>query len=141
MADSSKDIQLRELKDMINDLKKMIKTLQDSSMLPINGKRLSPRKQNLKEEIDLLHKKLFGTSSEKRTLDIPGQLNFFNEAELEQDPEAAKAEDLEALLPEKAVKNEKQELQTRSVLREFLLKKSIWNFLRKRNSALSVVPR
>ena len=38
-------------------------------------------------------------------------------------------------------KNEKQELQMRSVLREFLLKKSIWNFLRKRNSALSVVPR
>ena len=28
MADSFKDIQLRELKDMINDLKKMIKTLQ-----------------------------------------------------------------------------------------------------------------
>ena len=28
----------------------------------------------------------------------------------------------------------------RNVLREFLLKKSIWNFLRKRNSALSVVP-
>lgn len=28
MADSSKDIQLRELKDMINDLRKMIKTLQ-----------------------------------------------------------------------------------------------------------------
>ena len=26
MADSSKDLQLRELKDMINDLKKMIKT-------------------------------------------------------------------------------------------------------------------
>ena len=28
MSDSSKDLQLRELKDMINDLKKMIKTLQ-----------------------------------------------------------------------------------------------------------------
>ena len=28
MADSSKGLQLRELKDMINDLKKMIKTLQ-----------------------------------------------------------------------------------------------------------------
>lgn len=28
MADSSKDLQLRELKDMITDLKKMIKTLQ-----------------------------------------------------------------------------------------------------------------
>lgn len=33
MADSSKDIKLRELKDMINDLKKMIKTLQATVML------------------------------------------------------------------------------------------------------------
>ena len=31
MADSSKDIQLRELKDMIHDLQKMIKTLQARS--------------------------------------------------------------------------------------------------------------
>ena len=28
MADSSKDIQLRELKDMISDLRQMVKTLQ-----------------------------------------------------------------------------------------------------------------
>ena len=142
MADSSKDIQLRELKDMINDLKKMIKTLQ--ATVDAANKReesLTQERDNLKEEIDLLRKKLFGTSSEKRTLDIPGQLNFFNEAELEQDPEAAKAEDLEALLPEKTAKNKKHELQMRNVLREFLLKKSIWSFLRKRNSALSVVPR
>ena len=146
MADSSKDIQLRELKDMINDLKKMIKTLQ--ATVDAANKReeaLTQERDNLKEEIDLLRKKLFGTSSEKRTLDIPGQLNFFNEAELEQDPKAAEAEDLEAILPEKTAKkrkakSEKQELQMRSVLREFLLKKSIWNFLRKRNSALSVVP-
>ncbi len=60
-----------------------------------------------KSEIDLLRKKLFGTSSEKRTIDIPGQLNFFNEAELEQNPEAVKAEDLEALLPEKTAKKRK----------------------------------
>ena len=142
MADSSKDIQLRELKDMINDLKKMIKTLQ--ATVDAGNKReeaLTQERDNLKEEIDLLRKKLFGTSSEKRTLDIPGQLNFFNEAELEQDPEAAKAEVLESILPEKTAKKEKQELQMRSVLREFLLKKSIWSFLRKRNSALSVVPR
>ena len=33
MADSSKDIQLRELKDMINDLKKMIKTLQANTSI------------------------------------------------------------------------------------------------------------
>ena len=108
MADSSKDIQLHELKDMINDLKKMIKTLQ--ATVDAANKReesLTQERDNLKEEIDLLRKKLFGTSSEKRTLDIPGQLNFFNEAELEQDPEAAKAEDLEALLPEKTAKKRK----------------------------------
>ena len=97
MADSSKDIQLRELKDMINDLKKMIKTLQ--ATVDAGNKReeaLTQERDNLKEEIDLLRKKLFGTSSEK-DLDIPGQLNFFNEAELEQDTEAAKAEVLESI--------------------------------------------
>ena len=74
MADSSKDIQLRELKDMINDLKKMIKTLQ--ATVDAANKReeaLTQERDNLKEEIDLLRKKLFGTSSEKRTLDIPGK--------------------------------------------------------------------
>ena len=75
MADSSKDIQLRELKDMINDLKKMIKTLQ--ATVDAGNKReeaLTQERDNLKEEIDLLRKKLFGTSSEKRTLDIPGHV-------------------------------------------------------------------
>ena len=140
MADSSKDIQLRELKDMINDLKKMIKTLQATvDAANKREKALTQERDNLKEEIDLLRKKLFGTSSEKRTLDIPGQLNFFNEAELEQDPEAAKAEDtLKHSFRKEQPKNENQELQMRNVLREFLLKKSIWSFLRKRNSALSV---
>ena len=142
MADSSKDIQLRELKDMINDLKKMIKTLQ--ATVDAGNKReeaLTQERDNLKAEIDLLRKKLFGTSSEKRPLDIPGQLNFFNEAELEQDPEAAKQRILKHSVQKKQQKNKKHELQMRNVLREFLLKKSIWSFLRKRNSALSVVPR
>ena len=75
MADSSKDIQLRELKDMIHDLQKMIKTLQ--ATVDAANKReeaLTQERDNLKEEVDLLRKKLFGTSSEKRVLDIPGQL-------------------------------------------------------------------
>ena len=108
MADSSKDIQLRELKDMINDLRKMIKTLQ--STVDATNKReeaLTQERDNLKEEVDLLRKKLFGTSSEKRVLDIPGQLNFFNEAELEQDPALAQMEELEASAPEKASKKRK----------------------------------
>ena len=108
MADSSKDIQLRELKDMIHDLQKMIKTLQ--ATVDTANKReeaLTQERDNLKEEVDLLRKKLFGTSSEKRVLDIPGQLNFFNEAELEQDPALAQVEELEASSSEKTPKKRK----------------------------------
>ena len=108
MADSSKDIQLRELKDMIHDLQKMIKTLQ--AVVDAANKReeaLTQERDNLKEEVDLLRKKLFGTSSEKRVLDIPGQLNFFNEAELEQDPALAQVEELEASSSEKTPKKRK----------------------------------
>ena len=108
MADSSKDIQLRELKDMIHDLQKMIKTLQ-ATVNAANKREeaLTQERNNLKEEVDLLRKKLFGTSSEKRVLDIPGQLNFFNEAELEQDPALAQMEELEASSPEKTPKKRK----------------------------------
>lgn len=105
MADSSKDIQLRELKDMINDLRTMVKTLQ--ATVDVANKReetLNQERDNLKEEVDLLRKKLFGSSSEKRTLDIPGQLNFFNEAELEQDPVSAQMEEQDASLPENPTK-------------------------------------
>ena len=108
MEDSSKDIQLRELKDMIHDLQKMIKTLQ--ATVDAANKReeaLTQERDNLKEEVDLLRKKLFGTSSEKRVLDIPGQLNFFNEAELEQDPALAQVEELEASSSEKTPKKRK----------------------------------
>lgn len=108
MGDSSKDIQLRELKDMIHDLQKMIKTLQ--ATVDAANKReeaLTQERDNLKEEVDLLRKKLFGTSSEKCVLDIPGQLNFFNEAELEQDPALAQMEELEASSSEKTPKKRK----------------------------------
>ena len=39
--------------------------------------------------------------AKKRSADLPGQLNLFNEAEMEQDPAAAEAEEMAALLPEK----------------------------------------
>lgn len=99
MADSSKDIQLRELKDVIMDLKNSIKTLQ--ATVDAGNKReeaLIQERDNLKEEVELLRKKLFGTSSEKRSTDLPGQLNLFNEAEMEQDPAAAEAEEMVAQL-------------------------------------------
>ncbi len=43
------------------------------------------REKVLQEQIDYLTKKLFDTSSEKNLLEMPGQLNLFNEAESEQD--------------------------------------------------------
>lgn len=108
MANSSKDLQLRELKDMITDLRNMIKTLQ--ATVDAANKReeaLIQERDNLKDEISLLRKKLFGSSSEKRVIDFPSQLNLFNEAELEQDPSAAETEELAATLPEETPKKKK----------------------------------
>ena len=108
MANSSKDLQLRELKDMITELINMIKTLQ--ATVDAASKReevLIQERDNLKDEISLLRKKLFGSSSEKRVIDFPGQLNLFNEAELEQDPSIAETEELAAILPEETPKKRK----------------------------------
>ena len=108
MTNSSKDLQLRELKDMITDLRNMIKTLQ--ATVDAANKReeaLIQERDNLKDEIRLLRKKLFGSSSEKRMIDFPGQLNLFNEAELEQDSSAAETEELAATLPEESPKKRK----------------------------------
>lgn len=108
MANSSKDLQLRELKDMITELRNMIKTLR--ATVDAASKReevLIQERDNLKDEISLLRKKLFGSSSEKRVIDFPGQLNLFNEAELEQDPSIAETEELAAILPEETPKKRK----------------------------------
>ena len=54
MTDSSKDIQLRELKDMITELKNLVKTLQ--ATVDAGSKReeaLTQERDNLKEEVEL----------------------------------------------------------------------------------------
>lgn len=84
----------------------MIKTLQ--ATVDAANKReeaLMQERDNLKAEIDLLRKKLFGSSSEKTPADFPGQLNLFNEAEKEQDLVAAQAEEMDAVLPPKKRKS------------------------------------
>ena len=86
MASSAKDIQLRELKDTITQLKTMISEQTElirSLRLVIDEK--TSHEKALQEQVDYLTKKLFGSSSEKRTDDIPGQQNLFDEAEVEQD--------------------------------------------------------
>jgi transposase/uncharacterized coiled-coil protein SlyX len=86
MASGAKDIQLRELKDTISQLKTMMSEqteLIKSLRLIIEEK--SNHEKVLQEQIDYLTKKLFGSSSEKRSSDIPGQQNLFDEDETEQD--------------------------------------------------------
>ena len=87
MASSAKDIQLRELKDTVSQLKTMVSEQTElirSLRLIIDEK--SSHEKALQEQVDYLTKKLFGSSSEKRSDDIPGQQNLFDEAEMEQDP-------------------------------------------------------
>lgn len=108
MADNAKDLQLRELKDTIQELRNLVSTLQKTiDTLNKREADLAQERDNLKEQVDLLTKKLFGKSSEKRTADIPGQLNLFNEAETEQDPEAIEEEEEEAASPAKAPRKSK----------------------------------
>lgn len=86
MVSSAKDIQLRELKDTISQLKTMMSEQTEmikSLRLIIEEK--SNHEKVLQEQVDYLTRKLFGSSSEKRTSDIPGQQNLFDEAEMEQD--------------------------------------------------------
>lgn len=72
MANSSKDIQLIELKDMISQLNTTIKALAET----LN--RQQAENDNLKAELAWFRQKYFGTSSERRIVDVAGQLNLFD---------------------------------------------------------------
>lgn len=71
MARSSKDIRLSELKDMIVQLNITIKTLNDTIA------RQQSENDNLKAELAWFRQKMFGSSSERRTDDLAGQLSLF----------------------------------------------------------------
>lgn len=58
MVNSSKDIQLSELKDLVSQLNTTIKTLNDTIA------RQQAENDNLKAEMAWLKQKLFGSSSE-----------------------------------------------------------------------------
>ena len=79
MAKSAHDVQLKELKDTVKALRETIAVLNKTI---VEGQK---REAVLQEQIDFLTKKLFGSSSEKRSAQIEGQLGLFNEAEVEQD--------------------------------------------------------
>lgn len=85
MAASTRDLQLRELKDTINQLNDRNQELLDlMTRKDAQIEELLQQTKNQQEQIDYLMKKLFGTSSEK--IDgIDGQLSLFDEAEQECD--------------------------------------------------------
>lgn len=80
MANSSRDIQLLELKDMISQLNTTIKMLNDTIA------RQQTENENLKAELSWFRQKMFGSSSEKRIEDISGQLSLFDETAEEEKP-------------------------------------------------------
>lgn len=93
MASSAKDLQLRELKDTISQLNQLLSEQTELiRSLRLDVETHAEHEKVLQEQVDYLTKKLFGTSSEKKVLDIPGQLSFFDEAEVEQDPELLEEE-------------------------------------------------
>ena len=97
MAQNAKDIQMRELKDLLNELRETNKLLRKTlEETPKEKAVLQQERDNFKEQVDYLTKKLFGSSSEKGACDIPGQMNLFNEAESEMDPSAEAADELAA---------------------------------------------
>ena len=79
MANSSRDIQLIELKDMITQLNMTIQKLNDTIA------RQQTENDNLKAELAWFRKKYFGSSSERRNHDIAGQLNLFDDLTEEED--------------------------------------------------------
>jgi len=84
VAQNAKDLQLRELKDLVNELRETTKLLR-KTLEDVQKEKaaIQQERDNFKEQVDYLTKKLFGSSSEKGTCEIPGQMNLFNEAEEE----------------------------------------------------------
>ena len=75
MAKSSKDIQLSELKDLISQLNMTIKTLNETIA------KQQAENVNLTAEMAWLKQKLFGSSSERRKDEFPGQMSLFDAEE------------------------------------------------------------
>ncbi len=109
MAASGRDLQMRELMDTMKELKLTIEALRKE--LTTKDKLI----ENLQEQIAYLQKKLFGTSSEKRSVVVEGQLGLFDEVEAEteaakNDPEPDAEEEIVTFTKSRKPKTLKEEL-------------------------------
>ena len=79
---TAKDIQIRELKDIIIDQKQLIGALNIAlTQSNAQSEQLTEQIKLLNEQLAYLKQKLFGTSSERRINE--DQLSLFNEVEVE----------------------------------------------------------
>lgn len=79
---TAKDLQIRELKDIINDQKQLISALNNAlASSNAQSEQLTAQIKILNEQLEFLKKKLFGTSSERRMSLNEDQISLFNEAE------------------------------------------------------------
>ena len=84
MNSGARDIQLRELKDTILQLNKTITTQNE-----LMQKQLEEKDRiiaNLTAQLEFFKAKLFGSTSESRKSEIPGQLDFFTNADEDEKP-------------------------------------------------------
>jgi len=86
MPSGANDIQLRELRDTILQLNTTINTQNDlivslKEMIEADKARAAEKDQliaNLQAQLDYLKNKTFGSTSEVRHMDVPGQLSLFD---------------------------------------------------------------
>ena len=94
MAQNAQELTLRELKDLILDLRKTIHELQtNTEQLMKENAELKEMLKSKQETIDYLTRKLFGTSSEKSDQN-PDQIGLFNEVEAEAEAITEETEDV-----------------------------------------------
>ena len=89
MQRGGQDLQMRELLDTIRELRLTIEALRKE----LNAKE--KQMETMQEQLNYFQKKLFGTSSEKHSLAVEGQLGLFDEVESEAAKETAPEPDAE----------------------------------------------
>ena len=83
---SSNSLLQRELLDTIKELRAVIEDLRKELAASKERERL------LQEQIEGMNRRFFGRSSEKHMVQSEGQLDFFNEVELEADKQQEEVE-------------------------------------------------
>ena len=119
MAHSSANSVLqRELLDTIKGLRTTVESLQATIEDLRKALAESQERERLaKEQIEVMTKRLYGRSSEKRMVQSDGQLDFFNEIELEADRQTEEEFPYETE-PEEAAEKEKKKRKSRTPRKE-----------------------